>query len=191
MRTEIAVGRLAAGVRLFERELIANWGVSRTVVREAMKQLEAEGLVSFSHSAKGATVRDPSPEEERDRYWISVALLGLAARLFIERASLVQRKALLLELRRLIEVCGHGGPTDAHDIDGVINVILDGASSTELSRLFERNRSVARLCSRCEPRAVADSRDMLASLTLLMDAFRSGNAEEAQRALRLGKWPGV
>ena len=45
VRAAIVDGRLAPGARLIERELIAMLGVSRTVIREALRQLEAEGLV--------------------------------------------------------------------------------------------------------------------------------------------------
>jgi len=45
LRQAIIDGRLAPGARLTERELTEMLGVSRTVVREALRSLEAEGLV--------------------------------------------------------------------------------------------------------------------------------------------------
>src|ERR1700721_3777162 len=45
LRQSIIAGRLAPGSRLIERELIAMMGVSRTVIREALRQMESEGLV--------------------------------------------------------------------------------------------------------------------------------------------------
>src|ERR1039458_877294 len=47
LRQSIIAGRLAPGARLVERELTAMMGVSRTVVREALRQLESEGLISI------------------------------------------------------------------------------------------------------------------------------------------------
>jgi len=46
LRQSIIAGRLAPGSRLIERELIAMMGVSRTVIREALRQMESEGLVA-------------------------------------------------------------------------------------------------------------------------------------------------
>src|SRR6202011_4630226 len=40
LRQSIIAGRLAPGSRLIERELIAMMGVSRTVIREALRQME-------------------------------------------------------------------------------------------------------------------------------------------------------
>jgi len=45
LRLSLVHGRLAPGARLIERELIEMMGVSRTVLREALRQLEAEGLI--------------------------------------------------------------------------------------------------------------------------------------------------
>ena len=44
IREAIAVGRLAGGSRLVERDLCEMTGVSRTLIREALRQLESEGL---------------------------------------------------------------------------------------------------------------------------------------------------
>ena len=56
LRQSIISGRLNPGDRLLERELIAMMGVSRTVIREALRQLESEGLVAIIPN-KGPVVR--------------------------------------------------------------------------------------------------------------------------------------
>ena len=57
LRQSIIAGRLAPGSRLIERELIAMMGVSRTVIREALRQMESEGLVANIPN-KGPVVRE-------------------------------------------------------------------------------------------------------------------------------------
>ena len=86
LRRAIVSGRLAPKQRLTERALIEMLGVSRTVIREALRQLEAEGLIEIIPN-KGPVVRELSPAEAKDLYRIRAVLEGLAARLFAENAS--------------------------------------------------------------------------------------------------------
>ena len=86
LRRAIVSGRLAPGQRLTERALIEMMGVSRTVIREALRQIEAEGLIEIIPN-KGPVVRELSAEEAKDLYRIRAVLEGLAARLFAENAS--------------------------------------------------------------------------------------------------------
>jgi len=83
LRHSIISGRLRPGARLVERELIAMMGVSRTVIREALRQLESEGLVAMIPN-KGPVVRELTLVEAKDLYSIRAVLEGLAARLFVE-----------------------------------------------------------------------------------------------------------
>jgi DNA-binding GntR family transcriptional regulator len=98
LRSSIVNGRLAPGARLIERELIAMTGVSRTLIREALRQLEAEGLVHVVPN-RGAVVRELTADEARDLYAIRALLEGLAARMFVEKASDVEVAALERELK--------------------------------------------------------------------------------------------
>ena len=86
LRRAIVSGRLAPGERLIERQLIEMMGVSRTVIREALRQIEAEGLIEIIPN-KGPVVRALSADEARDLYRIRAVLEGLAARLCAENAS--------------------------------------------------------------------------------------------------------
>lgn len=86
LRRAIVSGRLAPKQRLTERALIEMMGVSRTVIREALRQIEAEGLIEIIPN-KGPVVRELSPAEAKDLYRIRAVLEGLAARLFAENAS--------------------------------------------------------------------------------------------------------
>ena len=59
--------KLAPGDRLGEQELADNFAVSRTVVREAMVQLQARGFVQVQ-PRKGWFIVQPSADEARDAF---------------------------------------------------------------------------------------------------------------------------
>ncbi len=63
----ILAQKLAPGERLGEQALAGNFGVSRTVVREALMQLQARGFVEVQ-SKRGWYVMQPSAEEARDAF---------------------------------------------------------------------------------------------------------------------------
>ena len=86
LRQAIIEGRLAPGQRLTERQLTTMTGVSRTLIREALRQLESQGLISVIPN-KGPVVRELTAAEGRDLYAIRAVLEGLAARLFVENAD--------------------------------------------------------------------------------------------------------
>ncbi|MFQ5913862.1 MAG: GntR family transcriptional regulator [Nitrospinota bacterium] len=86
IRKAILEGRLGAGQRLVEKVLTATFGVSRTSVREALKELEAQGYISLVPH-KGAFVSQPTEEEIRDLYAVASVLEGLAARLAAVRMT--------------------------------------------------------------------------------------------------------
>jgi DNA-binding GntR family transcriptional regulator len=82
LQVEIMTGRIPLGTRLRQEDLAARFGVSRTPIREALRQLQAIGLVEqLGH--RGALVRSFSPEECRNVFLVRAELEGLAA----ERAA--------------------------------------------------------------------------------------------------------
>lgn len=128
LRTAIASGRFRPGERLVERELCGLLGVGRTSVREALRQLEAEGLiVTIPH--RGPAVATVGLDEARQLYDARALLEGFAGRMAatvatpeqIEQlrqavdgldaaargdgAGLIEAKTLFY--RRLLEACGN------------------------------------------------------------------------------------
>lgn len=78
MRAAIISGRFASGERLVERTLCDQLGVSRSVVREVIRILEAEGLVE-SAGQKGPTVARLDRDQARQIYDIRLLLESHAA----------------------------------------------------------------------------------------------------------------
>lgn len=78
LREEILAGELAGGIQLKQEELALRFGVSMSALREALKSLEAEGLVTF-YPNRGAVVSDLSVDEAKEIFDI---------RLFLELGAL-------------------------------------------------------------------------------------------------------
>src|SRR5215212_7088024 len=86
LRGAITAGRFAPGERLTERALCELTGVSRVSVREALRQLESEGLIEIQPN-RGPMVSRLSRRDAESLYQMRGALEALAARLFAEAAS--------------------------------------------------------------------------------------------------------
>lgn len=93
IRQAIAVGHYDAGDRMPERELCEMTGVSRTLIREALRQLESEGLVQVIPH-KGPIVAKMTADQARGTYEVREVLEALAARLFAEKATAADLAAI-------------------------------------------------------------------------------------------------
>ncbi len=91
---EIRSGKLPPGSRLRETEIAARLAVSRTPVREAIRRLEADGLVDHLPRS-GAVVRKLDYPELMELYEMRTVLEGTAARLAARAASPVELEELV------------------------------------------------------------------------------------------------
>lgn len=101
LREAIVDQRLAPGQLLVERELCALTSASRPSVREALRQLQAEGLVE-SQNGRGTVVTAITTEVARQVYQVRASLEGLAARLFAENATDGDRTAFREAVTELV-----------------------------------------------------------------------------------------
>lgn len=85
MRSAIERGRLKPGERLVEKDLCEQLGVSRTSLREALRELEAEGVVASM--TRGLTVARITRADAANIYRIRADIEALVVEQFIEKAS--------------------------------------------------------------------------------------------------------
>jgi DNA-binding GntR family transcriptional regulator len=84
IRRAILQGAYKPGERLVEDRLAEDFGVSRNPVREALRALAAEGLITVT-ARKGAIVPELSPDMARELIEVRATLEGLNARLAARR----------------------------------------------------------------------------------------------------------
>lgn len=79
IKDAVVSGRLKPGERVPEQEIAESFGISRTPIREAFRQLESEGFISVT-PRKGAVVSPITDQDVREFYAIKSLLEGFAAK---------------------------------------------------------------------------------------------------------------
>ena len=115
IQDDILNGVYEAGDNLIETKISEDLGVSRTPVREAIRQLELEGLVQAIPN-RGATVNGISEKDIDDIYEIRTMIEGLAARWAAENATPEE----MAELEETIEL--ETFYTERKDIDNLLSL---------------------------------------------------------------------
>lgn len=86
IQTLIMSGDLPSGTRLRQEALAEQFGVSRTPIREALRQLQSSGVLDVQ-PRRGAVVRGPSSRDIREAYFVRAELEGIAAELAAEHIN--------------------------------------------------------------------------------------------------------
>jgi GntR family transcriptional regulator, trigonelline degradation regulator len=181
LRRAIVDGKLAPGARLVERRLCDLLGVSRTVVREILRQLEAEGWV-VNPPYKGPSVATIGKDEARQIYGMRIALEGYAASMCATHATEAQIDRLEQAVHAMA-AAARKKDMERHirAIEQFYEVLLDAAGNTMMSLYLQSLRSrVARLrsFSLAQPQRAAVS---IAEKTRLVAAIRARDADLARR----------
>jgi DNA-binding GntR family transcriptional regulator len=100
LRTAIETGVLVPGQRLIEKDLCEQLAVSRTSLREALREVQAEGILEYN-SSRSLSVSSISIDDARNIYRLRSVLEALAVEQFIEQANDAQIEDLLEESERL------------------------------------------------------------------------------------------
>jgi DNA-binding GntR family transcriptional regulator len=100
LRSAIELGLLEPGQRLVEMDLCEQLSVSRTSLREALRELQAEGILEHS-SNRGLSVSAVSVEDADNIYRLRSVIEALIVEQFIEKATDAQIKDLVEESEKL------------------------------------------------------------------------------------------
>lgn len=179
IRDEIIQGRLKAGERVSEPEVAGRYGISRTPVREAFRQLASEGFLWLT-PRRGARVTFLTEKDVSEFYDLKSVLEGYAARL--AAVKLQERDFQKMEqLNDQMERCHQKGDlkkiakihTDFH------NIFLEASGNEQLCSMigqlankFQRFTILLALSGK-NPEAVSQHREIIS-------AFRTRNAGRAE-----------
>jgi GntR family transcriptional regulator, trigonelline degradation regulator len=183
MREAIVTGQWKPGERLVERELCEGSGASRSSVREALRQLESEGLVTVVPN-KGPIVSVLSEQQVIDIYELRVALGSFMVASFCERASDEQITALRECFTRMEAASASQDFVEAlHATEQFHDILLDGACNSALSDALNRLHS---LISFLRARSMSTSEFlpvMLEENRAVLNAASARDAADAVRAM--------
>jgi DNA-binding GntR family transcriptional regulator len=179
IRSAIAAGRFQAGDRLPERELCELVGVSRTLVREAMRQLESEGLITVEPH-RGPSVARLSRAQAEGVYQVRIELEGLACRLFAENATDEQQKSLKAafnEIKAAAKRRDRQGRVQAKNV--FYSRLIDGAQNEALGGCLHILNSRITLLRSTSMQVPGRMEESIAELSKLMDALMARDGKRA------------
>jgi GntR family transcriptional regulator, rspAB operon transcriptional repressor len=138
LRTAILSGELAAGTPVIEAEIATRLGASRTPVREALRRLEAEGLLE-PRGLRGTVVRALKDDEVACVFEIREALESLAARRAARTIRPGHLERLEAELDGMRDAVDDPAMMERHDTS-FHDLILAVASGDRLKRMLTELR---------------------------------------------------
>ena len=181
IRENILSGKYAQGEELKEKTIGEELGVSRTPVREALRQLELEGLVSIIPN-KGAYVVGISKKDMQDIYEIRCRLEGLCARWAAEHITKEQLDELEEIVFRAEFHAKKGNAEQLVELDNQFHETLyKAADSKELQRVLSDFhhylQRVRKITLTDTNRAVESNKEHM----MIVDALKEHDADKAEK----------
>jgi GntR family transcriptional regulator, trigonelline degradation regulator len=181
LRQAILDRKLAPGQRLIERELVELTGVSRTSIREALRELAAEGLVTTIPN-KGTIVAQVSVEEARQLYQVRAVLEGLAGRLFVENATDAQRRALATSFRAVERAASKDSSIWLAAKDKFYDILFEGGGNEALRAISSQLHARINLLRSLSLTRPGRALEAVAELADIVAAVAANDAEAAAKA---------
>ena len=172
LREMIVEGELAPGSRIQERLLCDQFGVSRTPIREALKVLSAEGLVSLEPN-RGASVTELTLSDLEEAFPIMGALEALAAELACKNITDEQLDVVKKLHAKLVRHYGNGRLKDYFRTNEAIHeAIAEAAGNATLNQMLRglsgrvrRARFQANMTKQRWAEAIAEHEEMMGALS--------------------------
>ena len=187
-------GAIAPGAHLDEQEIASRHGVSRTPVREALRQLAAIGLVDL-RPRRGAVAVAVSPVRIAEMHDVLNELETLAARLAAERMTPIQRRRLAALHQSMAEPM-RAGDHETYEAGNVAfhAAIFEGSHNGFLAETARGVRERLRPFIRGQFRLLGRLQRSFAEHATIVDAIARGDADGAAAAMarhvtRLGDAP--
>lgn len=182
LRGAIAAGRFKAGDRLTERDVCEMTGVSRTLVREAFRQLESEGLITVLPN-RGPVVSRVTSEQAQGIYQVRSTLEGLASELFAQRATAEDLRALRAALDNIRTAFDDPDPVARLNAKNEFyECLLHGAGNEALAQTLNMLNSRIMVLRSTSLQAKGRGRESIRELSALVQALAARDAPAARTA---------
>lgn len=184
IREAILKGTLKPGERVSEPELAERFGISRTPIREAFRQLESEGYLVVI-PRKGAVVASLSERDVMEFYAIKSILEGHAARIAAERMTERDLERLETINNRLQQIAGDGDIKTFFRIHNEFHELFIKASGND--KLVELINHLVLKFNRLRLASLAQPGRMDISVQehrKIIEAFRKHDGELAENLVR-------
>jgi len=183
IKEKIITVELPPGSVIREADLMAELGLGRTPIREALKKIQAENLVMVV-PRRGMFVADITITDLQQIYEVRVELESLCARLAVARITPEQRAAM----RDLVAAMQAADPADKKELmtlDRRFHHLLAEATGNKfLKNEFERFYNLSlRIWHLALNRIQSDDLDLTAHAEIL-SAIEAGDAEQATRRMQ-------
>lgn len=184
LQEAILDGRLTPGERLVEIDLSLSLGISRGPLREAMRQLESEGLI-VRHSHQGTHVVRPTGRDILELYGVRAALEGFAATQGIEtlRATGIPR------LRDELPALARAGQERDWDRVAVLDTawhkhIVEASRNQHLERVWRTANGPLRVLYAQLAARVYEPEQVLTRHLEVLEVLATGTPERIEAVLR-------
>ncbi|MFV2067407.1 MAG: GntR family transcriptional regulator [Pirellulales bacterium] len=156
LRSKLVAGELPAGAPLTETTLAKELGMSRTPIREAIRQMEMEGMVEYAPRF-GAVVRVPNQDELAEMYTVREALESYAAAEAARRITeteLGRLERLLARMKEIEDEFVNGGDSrlDGKPLQRFLatdlefhEIVVHASGNRYMAKILESTRLLSRI----------------------------------------------
>ncbi len=184
IKDSIINGRLKPGERVPEHEIAESFGISRTPIREAFRQLESEGFITVV-PRKGAVVSPITAKDVREFYAVKSLLDGYAARLACRKFTEKEIKRLKSLNQQMLRCAEKNDVSGFYRLDNQFhNVFLSTCGNDKLCQLAHQ---IAEQFKRFRITALSMPGRMRTSITQhreIIEAFAQRNEDLVERLVR-------
>jgi DNA-binding GntR family transcriptional regulator len=183
LRQEILSNRLAPGAHLQEESIADQLGISRAPVREALRLLAAEDLVTIA-PRRGAVVKALSAEDFRAAYQVREALETLAIRLAVPRMTDTDRRALRGLYQQMADAAARGDAERFGEANAAFHIyIVERCGNARLVETYKHLKNQMRQYRWWSVALRGAPEGPLAEHAAILDAIERGDLEAAVQRL--------
>ena len=182
LKRQIMIGEIPPGTRMMEVELADDMGVSRTPIREAIRKLEKEGLVSIE-PRRGAYASEISIKDMVDVLEVREFLEGMAAGLASKRITEEEIEALKHSIDAYRDAVESGATEEIIEEDEIFHkLIVDCSGNKTLIQMINQVQELALRFRYIYYEDFSRYQNMPNEHQEILDAVLSGDPETARKA---------